>query len=440
MGFFRKLFFGNKTDSVNENVLPIARNQKTENIPDLNKIKLDITRINDIYEIFLDNQAGIELSIQSISCKIENIIKQNETIHFVFSSPSLKKTHILSIQHQFEIGVVEFVQELHQNLQSSETLVKINFTKEAIDRRHYEEERKRFTNIPLIKNDPFLGSQNFKWEYVGGILAPYDFGKYGIVTSSDDGFLLIISFIKENDKIYLLINYFTDTLSTQNARFKIFENDKIQFLFEDRSVKDFIIKDKTLKPLDKTGMYVDQKKFSGIHQNSIEINEDILNIFATKNLLAWKLNIKKYNLEIIGNKSGHGHYIDFKDCQFALKNLASDLFKLILMSSTDLIEYMEDIEIKKLKLMQPEAKEYDPDDRDPMFEEAARLIVMHQQGSTSLIQRKMKLGYNRAGRIIDQLEAAGIVGAFEGSKARDVLYPDEYSLERYLETLQKPKD
>ena len=83
------------------------------------------------------------------------------------------------------------------------------------------------------------------------------------------------------------------------------------------------------------------------------------------------------------------------------------------------------------------SKEYDPDNRDPMFEEAARLIVLHQQGSTSLIQRKMKLGYNRAGRIIDQLEAAGIVGPFEGSKARDVLYPDEYSLERHLETLQK---
>lgn len=82
-------------------------------------------------------------------------------------------------------------------------------------------------------------------------------------------------------------------------------------------------------------------------------------------------------------------------------------------------------------------KEFDPDNRDPMFEEAARLIVMHQQGSTSLIQRKMKLGYNRAGRIIDQLEAAGIVGPFEGSKAREVLYPDEYSLERHLETLQK---
>ncbi len=82
-------------------------------------------------------------------------------------------------------------------------------------------------------------------------------------------------------------------------------------------------------------------------------------------------------------------------------------------------------------------KEYDPENRDPMFEDAARLIVLHQQGSTSLIQRKMKLGYNRAGRIIDQLEAAGIVGPFEGSKARDVLYPDEYSLERYLETLQK---
>jgi S-DNA-T family DNA segregation ATPase FtsK/SpoIIIE len=82
-------------------------------------------------------------------------------------------------------------------------------------------------------------------------------------------------------------------------------------------------------------------------------------------------------------------------------------------------------------------KEFDANDRDPMFEDAARLIVLHQQGSTSLIQRKLKLGYNRAGRIIDQLEAAGIVGPFEGSKARDVLYPDEYSLERYLEELQK---
>lgn len=80
---------------------------------------------------------------------------------------------------------------------------------------------------------------------------------------------------------------------------------------------------------------------------------------------------------------------------------------------------------------------FDADDRDQLFEDAARLIVMHQQGSTSLIQRKMKLGYNRAGRIIDQLEAAGIVGPFEGSKAREVLYPDEYSLEQYLDTLRK---
>lgn len=86
---------------------------------------------------------------------------------------------------------------------------------------------------------------------------------------------------------------------------------------------------------------------------------------------------------------------------------------------------------------QSSAKDFDPNDRDPMFEEAARLIVMHQQGSTSLIQRKLKLGYNRAGRIIDQLEAAGIVGPFEGSKAREVLYPDEYSLMQYLEAMDK---
>jgi DNA segregation ATPase FtsK/SpoIIIE, S-DNA-T family len=73
--------------------------------------------------------------------------------------------------------------------------------------------------------------------------------------------------------------------------------------------------------------------------------------------------------------------------------------------------------------------------RDNLFDDAARLVVAHQQGSTSLIQRKFSIGYNRAGRIIDQLEAAGIVGAFEGSKARQVLFPDEYALEKYLRSL-----
>ena len=70
--------------------------------------------------------------------------------------------------------------------------------------------------------------------------------------------------------------------------------------------------------------------------------------------------------------------------------------------------------------------------RDPMFEDAARIIVQHQQGSTSLLQRRLKLGYNRAGRLIDQLEAAGVVGPFEGSKAREVLVSDEYALEQLL--------
>jgi S-DNA-T family DNA segregation ATPase FtsK/SpoIIIE len=79
--------------------------------------------------------------------------------------------------------------------------------------------------------------------------------------------------------------------------------------------------------------------------------------------------------------------------------------------------------------------EFDASDRDSMFEDAARLIVMHQQGSTSLIQRKLKLGYNRAGRIIDQLESAGVVGPFEGSKAREVLIPDDYALEQFLNEL-----
>ena len=70
-----------------------------------------------------------------------------------------------------------------------------------------------------------------------------------------------------------------------------------------------------------------------------------------------------------------------------------------------------------------------------MFEEAARLVVQHQQGSTSLIQRKLSIGYNRAGRIIDQLEAAGVVGPFEGSKARDVLITDYTHLEQILKSL-----
>ncbi len=74
----------------------------------------------------------------------------------------------------------------------------------------------------------------------------------------------------------------------------------------------------------------------------------------------------------------------------------------------------------------------DPTERDDFFEDAARLVVSTQQGSTSLIQRKLKLGYNRAGRIIDQLESAGIVGPFEGSKAREVKIKDEASLEQIL--------
>lgn len=71
-----------------------------------------------------------------------------------------------------------------------------------------------------------------------------------------------------------------------------------------------------------------------------------------------------------------------------------------------------------------------------MFDEAARLIVIQQQGSTSLIQRKFAIGYNRAGRLMDQLEAAGIVSTFEGSKARQVLVQDEYSLEQVLNALK----
>ncbi len=75
------------------------------------------------------------------------------------------------------------------------------------------------------------------------------------------------------------------------------------------------------------------------------------------------------------------------------------------------------------------------DDRDALFEDAARVLVTHQQGSASLLQRKLKIGYNRAGRIVDQMEAAGIIGPFKGSKAREVLIPDLIALELYLAEL-----
>ena len=79
-----------------------------------------------------------------------------------------------------------------------------------------------------------------------------------------------------------------------------------------------------------------------------------------------------------------------------------------------------------------ENKEFDVNDRDALFEDAARLIVQSQSGSTSLLQRRMKLGYNRAGRLMDQLEAAGVVGPNQGSKVRDVLIKTDAELQQYL--------
>jgi S-DNA-T family DNA segregation ATPase FtsK/SpoIIIE len=73
---------------------------------------------------------------------------------------------------------------------------------------------------------------------------------------------------------------------------------------------------------------------------------------------------------------------------------------------------------------------------DPMFDDAARLVVSSQQGSTSLIQRKFSIGYNRAGRLMDQLEKAGVVGQAHGSKPREVLIQDELSLEQLIASLR----
>lgn len=84
--------------------------------------------------------------------------------------------------------------------------------------------------------------------------------------------------------------------------------------------------------------------------------------------------------------------------------------------------------------------DFDPRERDELFEEAASIIVQHQQGSTSLLQRRLNLGYNRAGRLIDQLERAGVVGPFKGSKAREVLIHDELQLEEKLRDLKEGRE
>jgi S-DNA-T family DNA segregation ATPase FtsK/SpoIIIE len=91
-------------------------------------------------------------------------------------------------------------------------------------------------------------------------------------------------------------------------------------------------------------------------------------------------------------------------------------------------EYVDEKELEK-------NGDFDASDKDPLFEDAAKLIVQNQVGSTSLLQRRMKLGYNRAGRLMDQLEQAGIVGKNQGSKAREVLINTEAQLLEHLESL-----
>lgn len=99
------------------------------------------------------------------------------------------------------------------------------------------------------------------------------------------------------------------------------------------------------------------------------------------------------------------------------------------LSAFELPEYVDENDIGSLANV-------DLSSRDPLFEDAARLLVIHQQGSTSLIQRKFSIGYTRAGRIVDQLEAAGIVGPSEGSKARQVLVDDEMHLDMLLNAMK----
>jgi hypothetical protein len=114
--------------------------------------------------------------------------------------------------------------------------------------------------------------------------------------------------------------------------------------------------------------------------------------------------------------------------EFIIKNFSIE-FSDILIKSYDEIN-KDEFQIKQDEALE---RDFDLNDKDSLFEDAARLIVASQSGSASLLQRRMKLGYNRAGRLMDQLEAAGVVGPNQGSKVRDVLIKTESELQEYLD-------
>src|ERR1035437_345059 len=120
---------------------------------------------------------------------------------------------------------------------------------------------------------------------------------------------------------------------------------------------------------------------------------------------------------------------EFKIIEYTLEENPQEYLneKMIEAKGSDLNDIEQFFDEKEL-----EAKGFDLNDKDPLFDDAARLIVASQVGSTSLLQRRMKLGYNRAGRLMDQLEAAGVVGQNQGSKAREVLIKTESELQQYL--------
>lgn len=188
---------------------------------------------------------------------------------------------------------------------------------------------------------------------------------------------------------------------------------------------------------------IDELDCSNTDISSLEPIRDFKNL--------WSLNCSKTNIKSLEGV-GELHQLAYLNCS------DTEINDLTILNSLEQLTFVncDNIQVDNLDLVKQSAGKIeiscnntpaqqeeesvvntiDLSDRDVLFEDAARLIVMHQQGSTSLLQRKLKLGYNRAGHLIDQLEAAGIVGPFEGSKAREVIIKDEVSLEELLNHLK----
>jgi hypothetical protein len=257
--------------------------------------------------------------------------------------------------------------------------------------------------------------------------------------------LVVILFAYLIHKVYKKIS--TPNLPKKQERGLIFGNVDRQNNNEEKSIEIHreIVSSEPQKSIDKPNWreIVKKKEPRKIVTNEYEIIRNSLpkyydvcfwltshRTFNTVNMMnRWKINSIEAN-KILEKLREFNLISDLRsDGYYEVINRNENVFR----DHFEKLRLMEHVYFEKLELEEWEIFE----GFDPLFEETARLVVLHQQGSTSLIQRRLNLGYNRAGRLIDLLEKNGIVGPFKGSKAREVLIQDESELNELLKYIKE---